>query len=134
MKLSLRDIPVYRAMTSTVAAEHYNRMRLALLRLENPLRIPLPELHGLDMLVEDEAWIVVDRGLEEMPVLAWSHFHTRGRAGLHLPVSCRLRYFHAHAGLLVEAVLAGAGQYISRRLIARHPHVPRRVTPLRPAG
>jgi len=37
---SLEDIPVIKISPVSIAAGNYNRIRLALLRLDNPLRIP----------------------------------------------------------------------------------------------
>ena len=37
---------------------------------------------------------------EDQPVLAWGEFK-RPEAALHLPVACRLEFFHSHASLIM---------------------------------
>jgi hypothetical protein len=126
----LRDIPALKVMDSVVAAKHYNRVRLALTRLDNPLRFPLPHLRGLDMVLTDHAWVCVDRTLNDLPVLAWTDFQVQGRLALHAPVSCRLRFFHAYAGLIVGTLLQDVAVILAERLIQAQPPLKRRVTPL----
>ena len=109
----LNDIPTLKSRATTVTAERYNRVRLALLRLENPLRIELPKLRSLDFILEDETWAIIDRDLNDMPVAAWTDFEHR--AALHLPVHCMLRYYHAHA----DAVMDKAWQKLDEILIAK---------------
>lgn len=101
----LRDLPIYHRLTDSIAAHRFNRARLALRRVANPLRFDLPGLRGLDLSLEDEAWVCVDRTLNDMPVLAWLDFAKAERTGLHLPVACELRYYHAHAEMIRAKVL-----------------------------
>jgi hypothetical protein len=100
-----------------VAAENFNRVRLALSRLENPLRVALPGLRTLDFMLEDEVWAVVDRDLNDIPVLAWTDFEHR--SALHLPVRCILRYYHAHADVILDKALLRLDEILAARLANR---------------
>ena len=92
--------PLY-AMPKTIAAPCYNHARLALRRLrKNPLRVSLPGLRCLDVLLFQDLWLCVDTVFEDQPVLAWGEFK-RPEAALHLPVACRLEFFHTHASLIM---------------------------------
>jgi hypothetical protein len=126
----LREVPALKVMDSVVAAKHYNRVRLALVRLENPLRFPLPHLRGLDMLLTDEEWVCVDRTLNDLPVLAWTDFQVAGRNALHAPVSCRLRFYHAYAGLIVGTLLQDVTVILAERLNKARPPLKRSVSSL----
>jgi hypothetical protein len=126
----LRELPALKVIDSVVAARHYNRVRLALARLENPLRFPLPHLRGLDMVLNDQEWVCVDRTLNDLPVLAWTDFQRQDRIALHAPIACRLRFFHAYAGLIVGTLLQDVAVILAERLNRARPPVKRSVTPL----
>ncbi|NOY71100.1 MAG: hypothetical protein GXP14_01780 [Gammaproteobacteria bacterium] len=112
----LEDVPVIKISPVSIAAGNYNRIRLALLRLDNPLRIPLPELRGMDLIVDEEAWVCVDRTLYDLPVLAWTAFKNQGRSALHLPINCQLNYYHIHANVIAETVLTTTDRVLQERL------------------
>lgn len=100
------ELPVYEHRRATLAAEHYNTVRTAFRRLGAPLRLALPGLKHLDLILQEDAWIVVDRVHNDMVVLAWCEFDVDGREDLCAPVPCRIRLFHAHGGLILKRVLA----------------------------
>jgi len=110
----LNDIPILKSAATTVPAARYNRVRLALRRLENPLRIELPRLRTLDIILEDQAWAIVDRSLNDMPVVAWTDFAPR--SALHTPLRCSLHYYHTHAGVLIDAALDAMDHILAERL------------------
>lgn len=116
MATRLEDVPVIKVKPSTIEAEIYNRIRLGLIRLENPLRLTLPGLRGMDVLLDDKAWVCVDRTLYDLPVLAWTDFQTQSRAGLHAPIECRVNYYHIHANVIAETVLATTDRLLKERL------------------
>ena len=99
------DIPVLKAIPTYVEAAHYNRIRIALSRVDNPLRISLTNLRGLDFIMENDIWICVDRTMNELPILAWANFDTKNRNSLLESVACQLRFFHSHADLICGSVL-----------------------------
>ncbi len=94
-----------RVFPKTIEAACYNRARLALIRIANPLRLTLPRHRGLKAILSDKTWLVVDSLNSDNPVLAWSDFAKADRAALHEPVSCRLSLFHNHAGLIMGTAL-----------------------------
>ncbi len=111
----LDGVPVFAERTEEVEARLYNLWRRARLHLELPLRLPLPELTGMVMLLDERGWVCVDERLNDVPVLAWIEFEDRHRDALHLPVRCRLNYYHyaaskirAEALVELEAVLDAA--------------------------
>lgn len=100
-----QEVPVYEHRATSVEANCFNRVALELKRGGQELRLPLPSLHNLDLILQPDAWIVVDRGLNDVPLFAWTDFRVDPEHRLHRPVPCRLRLFHAQAGLLLRRVL-----------------------------
>ena len=116
MRSRLDEVPVLKTLRAEVPAAHFNRLRLAVLRLGEPLRLELPKLRHLDLLVAREVWICVDRMLYDLPVVAWTDFEEQGRAALHEPVVCTVRIFHAHADVVMPAVFSEAERVLRKRL------------------
>lgn len=106
----IKSIPTY------IEATYFNRVRLALLRLESPLRIQLASMRGLDIILDRHEWVCVDRAVNDLPTMAWTDFDTRGRTGIHQPVSCQLRFFHHHADLICGSVLQLVERNLQERL------------------
>lgn len=100
-----QEVPVYQYREGVVSARVYNQVRLALTRLQSPLRLALPDLRDLDVILQDDAWIIVDRSLHDVPVVAWTGFDNRHRNNLHRPVLCQIRLFHVSAGLILSPSL-----------------------------
>ncbi len=111
-----RDVPPMRSFPKTIAARYYNRVRLALLRLGNPLRVPMNALGQADIILSDEEWRCVDRSRDDLPLLAWTDFQVQGRDALHEPVSCTLRLYHSHAGILMGRALPALDETLSTLL------------------
>lgn len=116
MSMKLDDVPVIKIKPAIIEAEKYNRVRLGLIRLENPLRFALPGLRGMDVIINDKAWICVDRTLYDLPVLAWTEFETGERAGLHEPINCKLYHYHVHANVIAGTVLNTVDRLLQERL------------------
>ena len=108
-----------RTVRRELPAETYNTVRLGLLRLGSPLRLALPKLRSVDAILEMERWTCVDRMRGDLPILGWDDFDTVGRASLHLPVCCQMRFFHAHAGLIVGSVLEAIVAAVRHALATR---------------
>lgn len=123
IKARLNDIPVYERASVSIEAPVFNQVRLALLRLSNPLRCSLRSLRGLDVLLTDDIWVCVDRTLNDVPVLAWTDFQTKDRATLHEPIKCEVRYYHAHAHMIVSTLLADLAFELDAQLHADSPAV-----------
>jgi hypothetical protein len=109
--------PVHQ-LTRVISAQDYNRVRLALNRLGNPLRIPLEGMRCLEMILEDKFWICLDTCKFDRPVLAWVAFNTSGRSAIHESVSCELKFYHVHSGLIMGEVLETMGNVLQQRLDA----------------
>ena len=116
MKSRLDELPRYSSRACVLPAATYNRIRLGLLRLGCPLRSALPGMRTLEMVLEHDAWICVDSGLNDYPILAWVEFQSAGRSALHEPVPCRLFTYHAHAELIEPQVLEKIQAVLGHRL------------------
>jgi hypothetical protein len=117
----LDDLPRYSSRAYDMPAARFNQVRLALLRLHEPIRFGLPGLRSLEMILEHDAWVCVDAALNDFPVLAWVEFETAGRGALHAPVACKLYTYHAHASMIESRVLQAIGDYVDAQL---HPPSP----------
>jgi len=128
MKTRIEDVPRLRSDRTAIEATRFNLVRLALLRLGGPIRLSLPGLRGMDLVVDRERWVCVDRGLYDLPILAWTDFSVRH--GLHTPVDCRRHYYHIHADLISETVLSTMTTLLGQRLAATPVTPERRVLTL----
>ena len=113
-KSRLNEIPTLKSLPGTVTAARFNRVRLALNRLENPLRIELTGLRSMDFILEDQVWAIVDRNLNDIPVVAWTDFEPR--ASLHLPIHCTMRIYHLHADVIIDQALQKLDDILEARL------------------
>ena len=93
------------AWPTKVEARHFNLAKRALARFGGELRFAMRGLRSLDLIVQEGAWIIVDRSLNDLPIAAWTEFQDSETRGLHQPVICELRYYHGHAGLVVKKAL-----------------------------
>lgn len=94
-----------RIFPKKIEAACYNRARLALLRLENPLRVTLQRHRGLDVILSNVNWLCVDSFAEDQPVLAWCNFKVHARSNLHRPIATDLWLFHSCSGLIMGSAL-----------------------------
>lgn len=99
------EIPALSAWPDKVEALHYNIVQRALSRTKQAIRLELPGLKTLDLILQSDAWIIVDRAFNDVPVAAWANFDPADERGLHEPVPCELRYYHGHAGMIIKQVL-----------------------------
>ncbi|SDZ06005.1 hypothetical protein [Nitrosomonas halophila] len=97
--------PPLRIYSKTIEAACYNSSRLALLRLECPLRITLQQHRGLEVILDDAMWICVDSYADDRLIMAWREFEVAGRLHLHHPVACKLWIYHGCASLVMGSVL-----------------------------
>ena len=105
MYTRLDNIPIYELRDCTINALHYSHVQVALKRIGNSIRYPIPKLRHLDLILEKDAWIIVNRVLNDVPVAAWTDFETENRDALHEPIPCKLRLYHANADLILERTL-----------------------------
>lgn len=119
MSRRLDDIPIYELIESSIAAADYNLVQIALNRLGgrlgDPIEIPLTGLRRLELILDRDAWIVVDHDMNDIPILAWTDFQVEGRDALHESVPCQLKTYHMHASVILERVT----EFMEKELAAR---------------
>ena len=108
----VKGMPIYEQRDDEVPAKLYNLWRRTILHFDLPLRISLEGYRGLVMLLEEHDWVVVNERENDLPILAWVEFEDQGRDALHVPVKCKLNYYHfaaskvrAHSLEIMEAAL-----------------------------
>lgn len=117
MEHGIHDIQPLRVMPKTIEAAYYNHVRLALLRLGNPLRVELPHHRDLEIIVNNCRWLCVDSNCNNQPIMAWLNFDTsKHNTALHEPVPCQLHLYHMHAGLIMGSVLDALDQSLLEKL------------------
>lgn len=99
-----------------IEAEDFNRVRLALRRISNPLHFELTSMKCLDIILTDQYWLAFDTCMGGRPVLAWTDFQSTDRSAIHEPVGSTLRLYHMHAGLVMGEVLEAIGTELRHRL------------------
>ncbi len=121
MKSRIEDTPKLRTISTEIESNRFNQVRLGLIRLGGPIRMKLPGLRGMDVIIDGQAWVCVDRTLYDLPVLAWTDFKSQHRTGIHEPVQCLLHYYHVHADLITETVLATIVSVLTERMEEKYP-------------
>ncbi len=99
------EMPSLLSSQGQVKALYYNHVQTALKRLNEKLRYSIPKLKNLDLILQKDAWIVVDTMLNDMPVIAWTQFQVEHRESLHQAVSCEIRFFHYAADMILDRTL-----------------------------
>jgi len=116
MYTRLNEIPVYESREGEIEARYFNRVQIALKRLEKEIRLVIPDLKHLDLILQKDAWIIVDRVHNDVPIAAWSDFETRNRGSLHEPIKCLLRTYHRAADMILEKTLETMDEIIAEDL------------------
>lgn len=101
----LDSVPVFEYRDGELPAHYYNDVQVALKRLGEDLRFAIPRLRHLDLILQKDAWIIVDRVLNDIPVVAWTDFQAAHRESLHEPIPCRIRLYHMHGSLVMDRTL-----------------------------
>jgi len=99
------EVPQFDSRPGKVDAIYYNHVQTALKRLGSQIRLKIPRLKHLDLILQKDAWIIVDTVLNDIPVAAWSDFETGGRSSLHEPIPCKIRYYHYAARMVLNRTL-----------------------------
>jgi len=120
MYTRLNDIPILELIDSSIDALHFNHVQVALKRIDNSLRYPIPKLRHLDLILEKEAWIIVDRVLNDIAVAAWTDFAAGHRENLHQPIPCKLRLYHANASMILDRTLDAMELLLGEQLSAQN--------------
>jgi len=110
------EVPALSTWPDKVAAAHYNIVHRALIRRPEGIRLKLPGLKTLEMILQNDAWIIVDRAFNDIPVAAWTNIDADCDRALNDPVECELRYFHGHAGMITKQVLELMDELLNEQL------------------
>jgi len=127
----LDKVPVYEYRDGEIPANYYNHVQVALKRLGEELRFPIPKLKHLDLMLQKDAWIIVDRVLNDVPVVAWTDFQTEHRTTLHEPIKCRIRLYHAHGAIIMQRTLEAMELILGEMLDELEPHDSADIKPLK---
>lgn len=124
MKSKLENLPCYSRYHSKMEASIFNPIRLAQIRKgagdQHALRIQIKQLRHLDLLVDDETWICVDRDQNDIPIIAWLNFKVHDRQDLFNAIDCDVYSYHAHADKIEQRVLEYAVQHLIRQQAVTH--------------
>lgn len=123
MMWRLKEVPAFSSFPTQVEPIHFNQIRLALRRLSNPIRLELSNQRNVDMIIDNDSWVCVDRSMNDLPIVAWTDFETRDRNSLLAPVKCNLHYYHGAAGLIVRDALSITYRLLSEQLVGAEPNV-----------
>lgn len=99
------EVPQLTSRPGKVNALYYNHVQTALKHLGNQIRLKIPKLKHLDLILQKDAWIIVDTVLNDVPIAAWTHFEIEHRESLHEPIHCEIRYFHYAASMVLNRTL-----------------------------
>ena len=99
------EVQMFDSYADTINAQYFNVAQTALKRSNEPIRFKIPTLNHLDLLVQQNAWIIVDRVLHDMPIVAWTDFKLDDRDNLHEPITCQVRLYHFAARMVLNTTL-----------------------------
>lgn len=116
MYTRLDEVPIYECRESELNAIHFNHVQVGLKRIHRSLRYRIPKLKHLDLILQKEAWIIVDHVLNDVPVAAWTAFQIEGRSDLYQPIKCKLQTYHAHADLILTRTLEAMEMLLGEEL------------------
>lgn len=100
------EVPVLHTREGKVDAVYYNHVLTALKKLGPQIRLRIPKLKHLELILQRDAWIVVDLAISEFPILCWTKFPEH-RDNLHEVVPCEVRYFHYGASMIYNKTIEG---------------------------
>ncbi len=130
MRTKIYEIPACFIETIEVGAERYNLIQLALSRLGGPLCFPLLGLRHLDMVLEKESWVCIDRGALDLPVAAWHLFEKESHLNLQSTVLCELRHYQANTDILLPYIWMSMESILKGYLSNGHSHRGASVVPM----
>ena len=125
------EVPQLSSRTGKVEALYYNHVQTALKHLGNQIRLTIPGLKHLDLILQKDAWVIVDKVLNDAPVVAWTHFKVEHRESLHEPIGCEIRFFHYAATMILKRTLEAMDQILSELLEAQQPEGKSSVLPFK---
>ena len=105
MTTRIHDMQAYDVHAAKVDAVLFNLWRRVHLHLNFPTRLALPALKSMELILEEDCWVLVDSQHYDLPMIAWLNFQDEGRSSLHTPVRCTENYYHYMAAQFRERVL-----------------------------
>ena len=114
-----------------VDANYFNQAQTALKRIGQQIRLKIPTLNHLDLIVQQDAWIIVDRVLNDIPVVAWTDFQTEGRNNLHEPIACEIRLYHFAARMVLKTTLDAMEDILGQSLAEQNSDKHEKVLPFK---
>ncbi len=114
-----------------IDANYFNRARTALKRVGQQIRFKIPTLNHLDLIVQEDSWIVVDRVLNDIPVVAWTGFQTEVRNSLHEPIACEVRLYHFAARMILKTTLDAMEEILAQSLAEKDSDKSEKVLPFK---
>ena len=99
------EVPQLGSRPGKVNALYFNHVQTALKHLGNQIRLKIPKLKHLDLILQKDAWVIVDTVLNDIPIAAWTHFDTDNRESLHEPIECEICFFHYAASMVLNRTL-----------------------------
>lgn len=115
-----------------IDANYFNQAQTALKRIKQQIRFKVPTLNHLDLIVQEDAWIVVDRVLNDVPVVCWTDFQVEGRDSLHEPVPCEIRIYHFAARMILKTTLDAMKSILGQSVSETTDDKANSVVPLKP--
>jgi hypothetical protein len=115
-----------------IDANYFNQAQTALKRIKEQIRFKVPTLNHLDLIVQEDAWIVVDRVLNDVPVVCWTDFQVEGRDSLHEPVPCEIRIYHFAARMILKTTLDAMKSILGQSVSEATDDKAKSVVPLKP--
>ena len=114
-------MPQLHSRHGTVNAVYYNHVQTALNRIGRQIRLTIPKLKHLDLILQKDAWIVVNKVLNDMPVVAWTRFEADHRNALHEPIECKIKFYHYAASMIMNKTLKAMDVLLTEALHQYHP-------------
>ncbi|CCQ75100.1 hypothetical protein [Magnetospira sp. QH-2] len=105
MDARLADMPIMAQRDDRIEADVFNLWRRARNRWGGPIRLEGLGLKQMEMILTDHYWVCVDAIRYDCPVLAWVEIEDKQRNSLHLPIPCKLNYYHFAASAVRPRVL-----------------------------
>jgi len=99
------EVPLLDTWPSQIDAHYFNHVQRALKRMGHEIRLDLPGLKHLDLILQKDAWIIVDRVLNDYPIGVWCDFQIEHRDNLHQSINCTLRSFHYGTRMVMSRTL-----------------------------
>lgn len=125
------EVPQLSSRPGKVDALYYNHVQTALKQLGNQIRLKIPKLKHLDLIIQKDAWIIVDTVLNDVPVVAWTGFETKGRTTIHEPIKCEIRFFHYAASMILNRTLEAMELMLGEMLEYNPPENKANVLPIK---